>query len=210
MAKHCVTSSRFHKSFSERHAWLLAFTLSVILCACATQESSTQQGDPSSRPTSMTMVSSFRSQVRVPKGARYMVIPPKAVEGSNKRMADVPMQAMIENAINKTLKAMGYVPGANADQSAFLVQYQLAMGDDDSGATVAEQYGVQPGLALQNPDKNAYEKGMLVIDIVQARSQVPIWNGAIQAFVTFDIPPEQREQRVNNAVFLLLRSFGKQ
>ncbi|WP_455204099.1 DUF4136 domain-containing protein [Kaarinaea lacus] len=160
------------------------------------------------RPTAMTIVSSFRSKARYYPGSRFALAAEPAHLDSDNRISGDAMSALIEEAIISSLQQMGYQYSNSTEAVDFLVAYQLAMGDANANAEIGKQEGVQPGLAGQNPDSGAYEKGTLVVDISQGSSKIPVWNGAIQAFVVIDLPEEERKVRVHNAVSRLLRGFA--
>jgi hypothetical protein len=70
---------------------------------------------------------------------------------------------------------------------------------------IAKIYGIAPGLIVQSTDD--YEKGALIIDIVDGFTKQSVWRGALQAAVTFDVEPAIRQQRVTSAVEALLKNF---
>ena len=67
-----------------------------------------------------------------------------------------------------------------------------------------DRYGVQPGLAGASPDPGRYEKGTLIITVVDRRSGLVAWRSALQGFASQNISEETRRERINDIVTRML------
>jgi hypothetical protein len=114
------------------------------------------------------------------------------------------VDALVRSAIEKALTRRGYrlVPSGEAER---LIGYVLAIDSAVDDATLAGEYGIQPGLARSSG--TAYEQGTLIIDVVRRGSRRSVWRGAIQADVVPGISESTRRRRIEAAAERLLSAL---
>ena len=166
----------------------------------------TEKQPPEQKITAKTsVVSSFFSAKRYIAGQQFAWLPGAERYFEDPRLSDKTLKPMLENAIQQTLSNSGYQYTQIPQQADFLVGYLVALESELDDEAIAKIYGSAPGLMVQNT--NDYEKGTLIIDIVDGVTKQAVWRGALQAAVNFDVEPSVREQRVTSAVKNLLNNF---
>lgn len=126
---------------------------------------------------------------------------------SNPKIGDPTLQGMLQRAIANTLSEKGYKFNKNSWESDMFVGYVAALESSLSSDEIAEIYGVNPGLPELSNDLNKFERGTLIIHVFDTKLGQLLWRGALQAEVQFDSEPNERWERVQNAVKALLRNF---
>ena len=126
---------------------------------------------------------------------------------SNPKIGDPSLQGMLQKAISNTLSAKGYEFNKNSSESDLFVGYVAALESSLSSKEIAEIYGVNPGLPELSSDLNKYEKGTLIIHVFDTKIGRLLWRGALQAEVQIEREPNERWERVQNVINLLMRDF---
>lgn len=121
-----------------------------------------------------------------------------ARSGAARQPAPAGMQAetLVQDAIVSTLQQKGYRQVATAGEADLLVDYHIALGDAAAGSALAGTYGVQPSINVDSPDPEKYEKGTLVIEVIDSRTGLSAWRSALQGFAGMDLPAAQRRERI--------------
>ena len=120
------------------------------------------------------------------------------------RMAGVPVNALIEEAIADTLQQKGFNYLAATGQGDLLVRYAVSLNDAAADSRLAEKYGMQADLGYTSPDPEKFEKGTLVIDIIERHSGLSAWRSSLQGFAYLDISEAERRQRLQAMVRRML------
>ena len=166
----------------------------------------TEQQPPEQKIKAKTsVVSSFFSAKRYTPGQQFAWLPGAERYFEDPRIKDQTIKPMLESAIQQSLMNSGYQFTSNPQQAEFLVGYLVALESELDDQAIARLYGSAPGLMVQNTDK--YEKGTLIVDIVDGVTKQSVWRGALQAAVTFEVEHSVRQQRVTSAVQELLKNF---
>jgi hypothetical protein len=170
------------------------FALALMSClACATVRVSTDH-DPSADFTSM------RS---------YAWLDDRSGVDEDREGVSSLLDRRIRSAIESELGEKGLTRADRAD-AAILVAYRLSVEtklDVDTIHTSAG-YGVgwYVGMASQTI-VSEYEEGTLLIDLIEASSKQLVWRGTGEARLRESPSPEQREERVRQAVREILANF---
>jgi len=72
---------------------------------------------------------------------------------------------------------------------------------------INRRFAIYPALHIEVEKPNRYEKGILIIDIIDANSRVLIWRGAIQSSVNLDLSDDKIAERIKLAVEKLIDNF---
>jgi hypothetical protein len=181
----------------------LIISISFFLTVACTV---TEEQPPEQKIVAKTsVVSSFFSPKRYIAGQHFAWLPGAERYFEDPRITDRDLKPMLVNAVQETLSNSGYQYTQNVQHADFLVGYLVALESELDDQAIAKIYGSAPGLIVQRTDD--YEKGTLIIDIVDGVTKQPVWRGALQAAVTFDVDPTSRQQRVTSAVENLLNNF---
>lgn len=119
-------------------------------------------------------------------------------------MADVPVNALLEEAIADILQQKGYRYSAATGQGDLLVSYTVTLNDEAADRQLSEKYGMQADLNVSSPDPDRFEKGTLVIDIKEQQSGLSAWRSALQGFAYLHINEAERRQRIHGMVRRML------
>lgn len=117
------------------------------------------------------------------------------------------MKGMIESAITRELNSKGLTLMLDTSGATYLLAYTAAMESSLDDRTILLRYGLLPGDDLSMPATSNYNKGTLIIYLVDARARRPVWKSAIQAEVDFEVDKYTRAQRVQSAVQKMLSTL---
>ena len=120
------------------------------------------------------------------------------------RMEGVQVNALIEEAIANTLQQKGFNYLAATGQGDLLVRYAVSLNDAAADSRLAEKYGMQADIGYTSPDPEKFEKGTLVIDILERQSGLSAWRSSLQGFAYLDISEAERRQRLQTMVNRML------
>lgn len=125
------------------------------------------------------------------------------------RLDDPLLHARIQSAIEKSLSAKGYakVTGGQAD---FQVAYHVAVQEKLDARTIYTGYGPYRGwygVGGAQTVVDTYDVGTLLIDFISPQSNNVIWRGSGQSRIQELRTPEERQQRIQDAVDRILRQF---
>lgn len=116
------------------------------------------------------------------------------------------MDGMIRGALSDALADKGYELGT-IDASNLWVGYLGALESALDNVLLDKLFGVNPDWESAGGKNRRFEKGTLVVDIVEARTGRGIWRGAVQADVTFELTDAERRRRIRQAVDMLMAQF---
>ena len=126
------------------------------------------------------------------------------------------MRERIETAINAALPARGFHRIA-AGRPDVLVAYYAATDGPLSAAQLQESHGnadadwmIRTGTGKGGSGDDSppvYEKGSLILDVLEPASRRLVWRAAVVACIVMDVPAETKDRRVQEAVELALRFF---
>jgi hypothetical protein len=108
-------------------------------------------------------------------------------------------------AVEAQLKAKGYV--AAGGEPDFLVAPHVGRQSRIQVTDWGYGYGPHAGWYGGGVDVYQYEEGSLIVDIVDARTKQLKWRGTATSIVDPDATPEERTQRINEAVAKIFEKF---
>jgi hypothetical protein len=139
---------------------------------------------------------------------RYAWLPPSEAEPADQRVNDRAIDARIRAAVDRDLRAKGYV-AADSGPADFLLNYRVGTSPNDvlvrnrPGYVIDLWYG-WPG--AQTVYDN-HDVGTLYLAALDRETKRMIWVGAAQARLLPHISYEKRAKRVDAAVKKILTSF---
>lgn len=130
----------------------------------------------------------------------------------DKRFEGFPLESSFQNDIKNKLTSNGYTYTESPRNASILVGYVLALESSLNDMDINNLYGINPGFINKEKEKNKnkYEKGTVIIDIIEARTNRMVWRGALQGMAEFGITDSERQERLRNVVNTLLDEFLKQ
>ncbi|MCP3140375.1 DUF4136 domain-containing protein [Pyxidicoccus xibeiensis] len=173
--------------------------LTLLLAACAGIDVSTQYDSSAARESG-----GFRT---------YAWVPPPP--GQAPRVFSGDMDISVEKSVDAYLQARGYQQVEASASPSFLIDWGGAVSSRTRlvpsigrGPEMTPRQGMNPyPNATPPPSGREYSKGVLDLDIMEARTQKLVWRGTARG----DLPPEPRAEEVqdwlNEAVSKLLGDF---
>lgn len=101
------------------------------------------------------------------------------------------------NFVNK-----GYRFSAPGQQPTYWIQGVIVLGNQLNETQLRDVLGFEPGLVAHNQQ---YEKGSLLLLLIDPQQQRTQWRAVVQVFTTQDLPKEVRDQRFEYIVRSLIR-----
>lgn len=133
--------------------------------------------------------------------------------GGDRRVQNEIVAARIRSAVDNELTRKGYTL-ATTGTPDFMIGWFVSLDGrmDVSQLNTYYGYGWGPwyGAAYGNTYVRYYEEGVLVLDIVDVRSNQLAWRGSAQTEVDRTRPESERAQLVNSAVKKVLERFPPQ
>jgi Domain of unknown function (DUF4136) len=119
----------------------------------------------------------------------------------------------VRRAVDAELQRKGLSPVAQAEADA-LVSYHLGVETKLDVNTINTGYGygwgAYRGGVATHTTVTEYQEGTLLIDLIDPKAKQLIWRGSGQSRLRRSSTPEQREQRIDEAVGEILKSFPPQ
>ncbi len=173
----------------------------LFLVSCTTQKS--PQTSVQNTPLAMqsSMVTARYSNDRISASAIYQWAPRQIEFHDDSRLAHANLNNLIQMSIIDELNSKGYSYKPDASQPEFQIAYVAALKTALNDQAIEQKYGIRPGLVDGKSDQSKYEKGTIIIDLIEPVSGRLIWRGAGQAMATLeDIPQDVRKSRVQKFI----------
>lgn len=177
--------------------------ISVLTASCVTEV----QQSPAMSFSDTSVISVYDPDTAIAAGSTIAWLPEAVHYYKDDRIKDAQLKSLIEEQIVASLKLknMNLVESVNGARYAIAYTAALASSLDDDA--IIRRFGLLPGNA-QIPDYDAnIEKGSLIIYVYDNRTDQVIWRSAAQAGVKFDMPTQERKQRMARVVEEMFLSF---
>jgi hypothetical protein len=181
---------------------LACLTLSGLLLstACVTVKEPAQVTDVKLRQSSVVSTSSanFKPQKgdTVSWQGGISVHAPDGVDITDNLVAD------LKAKIDKQLVAKGYVFTPQGLAPDYLIHGVIVVGNELNEKQLRDVLGFEPGLVATN---QKYEKGSLLLLLVNPNSYSTDWRGVVQVFTAPGLTEQERDQRFDYIIRSLLR-----
>ena len=177
---------------------ILTLLISAFIVSCST----TQQ-----KPEDMqvSFVTVHHSTLQIPMHAAYQWSEGFVHQVSAGRLQYLDMWTLLKQSIEKEMQHKGYIKVPQTEQADIDISFVAALTSALDDNQIQQQYGLVPGLMTQRIDHHRYEKGTLIFDVVNPKTQQLIWRTAGQALASLvDIPLDERQARIDIFVKKLL------
>lgn len=133
--------------------------------------------------------------------------------GGNPTLSDEALRPHIVAAIDRQLAARGLTK-VERDVADVHVAYFAALTTGQTQTYLGEYYGyvtgwaspIAPGLA-PSTSMTVYEKGTVIVDIVQRTSKVAVWRGTVVTRINHEHTLEKRIERINEGAERIFQRF---
>lgn len=134
--------------------------------------------------------------------------------GNDPRVSGDLMDQRFRRAIESELASRGMQKTTSGQPDVF-VGYQIALDDQVDFETINTYWGrgwgyrsvYRRGVVSSQTVAREYTVGTLVIDVFDANRRELIWRGAGEGRVNAARSPQERQERINEAVYLIMEDF---
>ena len=182
---------------------IIGVLMSIALSACQST------GEESNNDTQqIAMVSVAKENYTMSASANVFAWKPGGVHvvPGEKFNVDA-MRTVISSSIKELMLKKGYRFGDASSNPDLQVSYLAALEEAVSDDEIVRRFGMMPGFNRPNPDTARYQKGTIVIDIMDVETGKSVWRGAVQGFAVIERSQEERQQRVNAIIGELMAQF---
>jgi len=181
------------------------FIILLLLLAACSEQPATPAGTATGRHAiPFNIVATGDSRTDIVAATSFAWMPGMQEAHEDPHLGDLQMQALLRESITVAMADKGYLPAMDEGQSDLLVGYVLVLNDARADQALAEQYGLKASVNLASPDPTRYEKGTLVIDVIERSSGLSAWRSALQGFASLDISESERRTRIHELVQRML------
>ena len=113
-------------------------------------------------------------------------------------------QEMLKEAIIEVMQNKGISITPFGSPSGYYLAYTLASESTLDDATLLKRYNATPGFNTSTPGVNIYEKGTLLIHIIDAKTRQTLWQSVVQANIQNDASDAQRRANIRMVVKSML------
>lgn len=188
---------------------LLARLTGVLLVSLAASSCVTETVEsPNSVKFSDTaMISVQDPNAFVVKGSTIAWLPDAVHFYEDERMENAPVKALIEKEIVRNLLAKEMVLVESVNGAKFAIAYTAALESSLDDTAIIRRFGLLPGNSQVPQDDSNIEKGSLIIYVFDNRNNDIVWRSAAQVSVEFDMPADERKQRVERVLAEMFQTF---
>ncbi|ABV36105.1 conserved hypothetical protein [Shewanella sediminis HAW-EB3] len=177
---------------------LSCLLLTFMLTACVTVDV------PKSKPTRATMVTTGDLGFLSQSTPRFAWHPALARVATEKGVNDDKVVDLMRTAMTKVMEAKGYHLVSIDDSPDLLLGFGIALESEMSDAEILDRAGLVPGLSTIGVDADKHEKGSVLVALFHPRMAEPAWRVLAQGFTDSEQDKDERQQRVDELVSLML------
>ncbi|WP_025563732.1 DUF4136 domain-containing protein [Psychromonas sp. SP041] len=192
--------------------WYFLFVLvgmQLTLVGCSTQTTPVKEVQEKTETQRLMIVSSGKPSKVLPAFTTYswseeynQVL--SSVAGQNQQE----FKSYIRDQIKAYLSTKGYEYKADPKQANVVVGFLFALEDAIADRTVQERFGLLPGLRRAKASDPRYEKGSLLLTVLDNQQKTIYWRSAVQGFVDLEKDRvESGSTRMKGILNMMLRDF---
>jgi len=149
-----------------------------------------------------SIVTLAERELTLPKSASYAWHPELVEIHADGKLNIQQARATIEQSLNDGMRQRGYLRVHSSSPSDYWLGYTVALESMLSDEAINRRFGLEPGFVTQN--SGSYEKGTLIVDLVEAKSRRVVWRSAAQGLVHTKHSEDVRRHRLESAVRQML------
>jgi hypothetical protein len=177
---------------------------SIALASCVTETTES----PSMRFSDAAVIAVQDPNIFVSKGSTFAWLPEAVRFYEDERLANAPVKSLIEKEIIKNMLAKEMVLVESVNGAKYAIAYTAALESSLDDSAIIRRFGLLPGNSQVPQDDSNIEKGTLIIYVFENRSNDVVWRSAAQVSVEFDMPADEREQRVERVLAEMFQTFN--
>ena len=176
---------------------------SIALASCVTETTES----PSMRFSDAAVIAVQDPNIFVSKGSTFAWLPEAVRFYEDERLANAPVMSLIEKEIIKNMLAKEMVMVESVNGAKYAIAYTAALESSLDDSAIIRRFGLLPGNSQVPQDDSNIEKGTLIIYVFENRSNDVVWRSAAQVSVKFDMPADERKQRVERVLAEMFQTF---
>lgn len=185
-----------------RFTFILA--VSVIISSCVTET----VDSPNAMKFSDTSVIAVQDpSIFVIKGSTFAWLPEAVRFYDDKRLENAPLKALIEKEIIKNLLAKEVILVESVNGAKYSIAYTAALESALDDTAIIKRFGLLPGNSQVPKDDSNIEKGSLIVYVFENKTNDIVWRSAAQVGVAFDMPMDERKERVERVLAEMFQTF---
>jgi len=195
----------------KKTAFLLAlFSSCLLLIGCSsTLESAPKKVLDERKMSRMTVVSSARPADVLPafKSFTWNTEYSRVLSAINES-SEQDIQQYIRAEIIHYLRGKGYIYQSDPEQADVVIGFLFALEDDLADQQIQDKFGLLPAISSRAVSDVRYEKGSLLLAVLDTRLEQVYWRSAMQGFVDFEKDrSDERTEHMQTVLNLMLRGF---
>lgn len=164
----------------------------------------TLMAETPARLTGFTLAATSVSGFTVMPGARFAWYEQGRELVQDARLPESGLQSAIEETIRTQLTSLGLRFTDNPAEADLLMAYTAATEQSLSDEELLRRFGLVPGYPTPEDGAVSYERGALVLYLVDPSDGLLVWRCAAQTLIDFEARPEVRRQRIETGVTSML------
>ena len=179
-----------------QNQFMLVIFVGLLIAGCAASNQTKQK----KQQHSYSLVQVSNSNLQLPQHVMFSWLPQKRPVLGNTRIDRREISNLLDVSFKQELKKRGYLWNDSHKLAQYYITYVAIAGDSVTEADINRTFKINPGLSSATYGSNSFEKGSLIVDIVDSRSGQSAWRVALQANLDRDDELDARQQRIKNAV----------
>ncbi|MPY21340.1 DUF4136 domain-containing protein [Shewanella sp. YLB-07] len=180
---------------------LICLFLITFLTACVTVD------HVETSPMRTTMVTTGDLGFISEKTSRFAWHPSLENVVADERINSEKVVRHMRTSITQMMESKGYRLVSIDESPDLLIGFGLALESNMSDAEILKEAGLVAGLSTAGIDSDQYEKGSVLVALFKPMQLQPVWRVLAQGFTDFKQSGEQRQQRFDELISLMLGSI---
>jgi hypothetical protein len=190
-------------NLSARLVGIVLISIAAVSCVTETVDSPN-----SMRFSDAAVIAVQDPNIFVTKGSTFAWLPEAVRFYEDERLENAPVKALIEKEIVKNMLAKELVLVESVNGAKYAIAYTAALESSLDDSAIIRRFGLLPGNSQVPQDDSNIEKGTLIIYVFENRSNDVVWRSAAQVSVEFDMPADERKQRVERVLAEMFQTFN--
>lgn len=117
------------------------------------------------------------------------------------------IKEILNEEISSEMLSKGITIASSGSPSDYYIAFTVATESTLDDDTLLKRYKISPGFNAPKTGNNIYEKGTLLIHIINAGTRQTIWQSVVQANIKEDLGDDVRRARIKSIVKTMLRKL---
>lgn len=153
--------------------------------------------------TRFSIVSISAPGFALPRTSTISFHPEMSIHGDSSDPSSSETRALLNELLQQSMldKGLNFSPYVRA-RGEFWVAYTVVYESTMSDELMTRKFGMMPGFINSQPTR--YEKGSLILDVIDASKQKTVWRSSVQGLAAPELSDELRRIRLRSALDQML------